>query len=576
MLGVSDSSGNSSGATAAAAGNHEGDVGVGVGVSITVPGDSASGSGLGEEEKLRGEEGDRNSAGNRWPRQETLALLQIRSDMDVAFRDSTVKGPLWEEVSRKLADLGFHRSGKKCKEKFENVYKYHRRIKEGRASRADGKTYRFFDQLQALDHHHPSLLPPLSPSKPLQSQSPAAPPPRPPPMLTTTATPLTAAAAAPPPNVSIHTTTPTATATATTTPTTTTTTTTTDPMSTSSMDSSSSSEDESGGSRSRRRKRKKMTAFFEKLMNEVIEKQEMLQKKFLETIEKRERERVAREEAWKVQEMARMNREHELMLHERSIAAAKDAAVIAFLKKISEQASAVQSTELQLQLHEAQIQNPKPNPSKQPAQPVQPLNQAQPSPDKMMVEIPRPASDNAADSFAATSSSLSSRWPKPEVQALIRLRTNLDLKYQENGPKGPLWEEISASMRKLGYNRNAKRCKEKWENINKYFKKVKESNKKRPEDSKTCPYFHQLDALYKERSHHQTPQQQKPENMVMPLRQEPIRPQSDIESENNMDMEMEMDRNQEQDDEDGDDEVEDEGGDYEIVANNSSSVAIVE
>ncbi|XP_052723844.1 uncharacterized protein LOC128193781 [Vigna angularis] len=37
------------------------------------------------------------------------------------------------------------------------------------------------------------------------------------------------------------------------------------------------------------------------------------------------------------------------------------------------------------------------------------------------------------------------------------------------------------------YNRNAKRCKEKWENINKYFKKVKESN-------------NQLDALYKKKS----------------------------------------------------------------------------
>jgi Myb/SANT-like DNA-binding domain len=73
----------------------------------------------------------------------------------------------------------------------------------------------------------------------------------------------------------------------------------------------------------------------------------------------------------------------------------------------------------------------------------------------------------------------------------------MDSRYQEAGPKGPLWEEISAGMRRLGYNRNAKRCKEKWENINKYFKKVKESNKKRPEDSKTCPYFHQLDALYR-------------------------------------------------------------------------------
>ena len=94
----------------------------------------------------------------------------------------------------------------------------------------------------------------------------------------------------------------------------------------------------------------------------------------------------------------------------------------------------------------------------------------------------------------------SSRWPKAEVHALIQLRSNLDTRYQEAGPKGPLWEEISAGMRRMGYHRNAKRCKEKWENINKYFKKVKERNKKRPEDSKTCPYFHQLDALYRNKA----------------------------------------------------------------------------
>lgn len=48
-----------------------------------------------------GEEGGSGGiSGNRWPRQETLALLKIRSDMDAAFRDATLKGPLWEEVSR--------------------------------------------------------------------------------------------------------------------------------------------------------------------------------------------------------------------------------------------------------------------------------------------------------------------------------------------------------------------------------------------------------------------------------------------------------------------------------------------
>lgn len=45
--------------------------------------------------------GDRNlSGGNRWPRQETVALLKIRSQMDDAFRDSSLKAPLWEDVSR--------------------------------------------------------------------------------------------------------------------------------------------------------------------------------------------------------------------------------------------------------------------------------------------------------------------------------------------------------------------------------------------------------------------------------------------------------------------------------------------
>uniref|UniRef100_A0A7N0UHA9 Myb-like domain-containing protein n=1 Tax=Kalanchoe fedtschenkoi TaxID=63787 RepID=A0A7N0UHA9_KALFE len=96
----------------------------------------------------------------------------------------------------------------------------------------------------------------------------------------------------------------------------------------------------------------------------------------------------------------------------------------------------------------------------------------------------------------SSSEAASSRWPKVEVLALIKLRSNLENRYQEAGPKGPLWEEISAGMQRMGYNRSSKRCKEKWENINKYFKKVKESNKKRPEDAKTCPYFYELDAIY--------------------------------------------------------------------------------
>lgn len=50
---------------------------------------------------------DRGFGLNRWPRQETLALLKIRSDMGIAFRDASVKGPLWEEVSRCVSLYSF-------------------------------------------------------------------------------------------------------------------------------------------------------------------------------------------------------------------------------------------------------------------------------------------------------------------------------------------------------------------------------------------------------------------------------------------------------------------------------------
>jgi len=34
-------------------------------------------------------------------------------------------------IIRKSLELGYNRSVKKCKEKFENIYKYHRRTQEG-------------------------------------------------------------------------------------------------------------------------------------------------------------------------------------------------------------------------------------------------------------------------------------------------------------------------------------------------------------------------------------------------------------------------------------------------------------
>lgn len=41
-----------------------------------------------------------NNMNYRWPRQETLTLLEIRSGLDSKFKETNQKGPLWDEVSR--------------------------------------------------------------------------------------------------------------------------------------------------------------------------------------------------------------------------------------------------------------------------------------------------------------------------------------------------------------------------------------------------------------------------------------------------------------------------------------------
>ncbi|XP_068320847.1 trihelix transcription factor DF1-like [Pyrus communis] len=610
----------------------------------------------GQEELLGG--GERSFGGNRWPRQETLALLQIRSEMDVAFRDASVKGPLWEEVSSKLAALGYHRSAKKCKEKFENVYKYHRRTKEGRTGKSEGKTYRFFDQLNALEnqpptpgntttHHQP---------KPHQSTTVAA-----------AATMTTMAMANPPPTISHlnscttvpssaapHPTIPTVSSQGIATPTLNNLTlpssfpptnpivlppppqppppqpTTTNPTSnlshhhqqqhtafptpfptiptdllSNSASSSTSSDEELEG---RAKKKRKWKDFFERLMKDVIQKQEDLQKRFLETIEKREQERIVREEAWRMQEIARINREHEILAQERSIKAAKDAAVMSFLQKVSEQHQNQNQNQNQSTPNQSQQLPLQPAPLPLPLRQSAPPPQAQPQQKVTNFDIV-PKSNNNGENDNLMMPPSSSRWPKVEVQALIKLRTSLDSKYQENGPKGPLWEEISGGMRKLGYNRNAKRCKEKWENINKYFKKVKESNKRRPEDSKTCPYFHLLDSLYRERNNFDqnnvnststtnSSSQFKPENsvplMVRPEQQwPPPHQQQDHQGlmmgtdhhqnqgedhhdqqdkENNIGDDDDDEEDEEEEDEEEEDDDDEGDGNYEIVANKPASV----
>ncbi|XP_022731221.1 trihelix transcription factor PTL-like [Durio zibethinus] len=201
-----------------------------------------------------------------------------------------------------------------------------------------------------------------------------------------------------------------------------------------------------------------MVGFFESLVKQVMDHQEGLHRRFLEVIERMDKERSVKEESWSRQEAEKRNREAIARAHEQALASSREAFIVSYLEKITGQSINLPARAPLLMQRESAIE---------------PYNESTP------VKV-----DN------------NSRWPRAEVEALIQVRCNLESKFREPGLKGPLWEEVSSFMASLGYQRSAKRCKEKWENINKYFRKSKENVKKRSQQSKTCPYFDQLDQLY--------------------------------------------------------------------------------
>ncbi|KAM1246740.1 hypothetical protein TB2_042937 [Malus domestica] len=205
-----------------------------------------------------------------------------------------------------------------------------------------------------------------------------------------------------------------------------------------------------------------MTRFFENLVKQVVDHQENLHKKYLEVIEKMEKERREREEAWRCQAEENHKREAIAKLHEQAIASSREALIVSYIEKITGQ----------------RVNLP---PRKTPLL-LQPDN---------LSEL-----ETAEELTPSKAEHTNSRWPQNEVEALILVRSSVESKFAEQGSKGHVWEEVSALMASMGYQKSARRCKQKWENINKYFRKTKDAAKKRPLQSKTCSYFSQLGQLY--------------------------------------------------------------------------------
>ncbi|XP_062117526.1 trihelix transcription factor PTL [Humulus lupulus] len=403
----------------------------------------------------------------RWPRQETLTLLEIRSCLDSKFKEANQKGPLWDEVSRIMSEEhGYQRSGKKCREKFENLYKYYKKTKEGKAGRQDGKHYRFFRQLEALygdtSNHQvsssslpeahfvgnnlrfPTLNTPTSQANnnQLLDQGPYQ------------------------SHLNKHTCDSLS-------------------LSNSSEFESSSSDDNNDFSNAglvmadndssekmmvmmRRNKKRsgsggsrwkvKIKEFIDSQMRKLMEKQDTWLEKLMRTLEQKEKERSLREEEWRKQESARIDREHKFWAKERAWIEARDAALMDALHKLTGK-----------EVH---------------------YKVSSPEEGLMLAAAAAAAGENnvPVDEGESETQNRDETWPESEVSRLIQFRTSMDSRFEQGGfPEEVLWEDIAAKLACLGYERSGLMCKDKWESINHYVKisNNKESSKKRKENSRS-------------------------------------------------------------------------------------------
>nr|KYP73807.1 hypothetical protein KK1_006463 [Cajanus cajan] len=254
----------------------------------------------------------------RWPRQETLTLLEIRSRLDPKFKEANHKGPLWDEVSRIMSEEhGYQRSGKKCREKFENLYKYYKKTKEGKAGRHDGKHYRFFRQLEALygENSNTVSVPETNVVGTIHFQASSHAPSQ------TNQEKFQSHNNKHCDSLSL--------------------------TNSTNFDTSSSEDDEydhsmENESMEKRRKRKsgrswkvKIKDFIDSQMRKLVEKQKEWLDKLVKTLEEKEKDRMLREEEWRKQEANRLEREQKFWAKERAWIEARDSALMEALQKLT-------------------------------------------------------------------------------------------------------------------------------------------------------------------------------------------------------------------------------------------------
>lgn len=343
-------------------------------------------------------------------------------------------------ISRIMCEeFGYQRSGKKCREKFENLYKYYKKTKEGKAGRQDGKHYRFFRQLEALcgennSNPSPSTIPEakfgsnsLNHSDPSQTNQEKTG------MFNYKQHHCES-------TVSLS-------------------------NNSTELETSSSSEedhhnnnvnDESAAAKRRKRRwKRKIRDFIDSQMKEVMEKQEAWLERVMKTLEEKEKERVLREEEWSRNEAERAEREHKFWAKERAWIEARDSALMEALQKL---------TGIRVVSSQKELEKPK--------------------------------EEDEEEEEEGGSEIVHESWEECEMSTLVQIRGEI---VHESGysSEEAMWEEVATKMASFGYQKTASMCRRKWQNITNphHLKQAGNNNSnvmKRSENSSStrCFYFH--------------------------------------------------------------------------------------
>ncbi|CAK9161720.1 unnamed protein product [Ilex paraguariensis] len=89
-------------------------------------------------------------------------------------------------------------------------------------------------------------------------------------------------------------------------------------------------------------------------------------------------------------------------------------------------------------------------------------------------------------------------WIQEETRSLISFRREVDGLFNTSKSNKHLWEQISAKMRDKGFDRSPTMCTDKWRNLLKEFKKVKQQD--RGSGSAKMLYYKELEELLRDRT----------------------------------------------------------------------------